>query len=214
MKPAFKHRAALLIIAGMFLLPLVLAWLMYSGAIDYRPGSSRNFGRLVRPPIPISWNSVSIVQAAASPPVDQDLRSDPAEVFAEHWVILYSVPAACEADCLQAVSGVRQVHRASGRHQSRIRMALLLPNGFSAESESELRSVYDQFRLIRTSGPEIRNALERAAKNGSSATSAAGTAYLIDPLGNIMMVYDAGADPNFLKQDLKRLLTWSKLDEQ
>jgi cytochrome oxidase Cu insertion factor (SCO1/SenC/PrrC family) len=38
--------------------------------------------------------------------------------------------------------------------------------------------------------------------------------YLIDPLGNIMMYYAADADPNHIRQDLKRLLTWSKLDEQ
>ena len=41
----------------------------------------------------------------------------------------------------------------------------------------------------------------------------AGQTYLVDPLGNIMMAYEAGSDPNHLKKDLKRLLTWSKLDE-
>jgi hypothetical protein len=40
------------------------------------------------------------------------------------------------------------------------------------------------------------------------------SAYLIDTLGNIMMAYEAGADPNHLRHDVKRLLTWSKLDEQ
>jgi hypothetical protein len=29
-----------------------------------------------------------------------------------------------------------------------------------------------------------------------------------------MMLYTVGYDPNDLKSDLKRLLTWSKLDEQ
>jgi hypothetical protein len=29
-----------------------------------------------------------------------------------------------------------------------------------------------------------------------------------------MMTYKGEADPNNIKQDLKRLLTWSKLDEQ
>jgi hypothetical protein len=41
-----------------------------------------------------------------------------------------------------------------------------------------------------------------------------GNSYLVDPLGNIMMFYGADSDPNDLKKDLKRLLTWSKLDEQ
>ncbi len=38
--------------------------------------------------------------------------------------------------------------------------------------------------------------------------------YLIDPPGNIMMYYTADADANHIRQDLKRLSTWSKLDEQ
>jgi cytochrome oxidase Cu insertion factor (SCO1/SenC/PrrC family) len=50
-------------------------------------------------------------------------------------------------------------------------------------------------------------ALKQAAKGK-------GRVYLIDPLGNIMMAYESGADPNHIRQDLKRLLTWSKLDEQ
>ena len=49
-----------------------------------------------------------------------------------------------------------------------------------------------------------------AAANGGQVEN---SVYLIDPLGNIMLFYAAGFDPNDLKKDLKRLLTWSKLDE-
>jgi hypothetical protein len=52
------------------------------------------------------------------------------------------------------------------------------------------------------------------AVSTAQGTATPGSLYLLDPLGNIMMFYAAGFDPNDLKKDLKRLLTWSKLDEQ
>jgi hypothetical protein len=52
---------------------------------------------------------------------------------------------------------------------------------------------------------------EAMADNFSSAST--GSRFLIDPMGNIMMLYAAGFDPNDLKKDLKRLLKWSQQDK-
>ena len=76
----------------------------------------------------------------------------------------------------------------------------------SIELETSLRSIYPEFHLISDPSGKLGARLEQAA-------GGKGSTYLIDPLGNIMMYYEAGADPNYLKQDLKRLLTWSKLDK-
>jgi hypothetical protein len=53
MKPQLPPRVALVIIAAIFILPLVAAWLMFTGVIEFRPGATRNLGQLV-PPRPIS----------------------------------------------------------------------------------------------------------------------------------------------------------------
>ena len=45
MKFRISPRLALVIIASMFLLPLALAWLMYSGALEFNPVSTRNLGQ-------------------------------------------------------------------------------------------------------------------------------------------------------------------------
>ena len=52
-----------------------------------------------------------------------------------------------------------------------------------------------------------------SAAEGALSQAGTGSVYLVDPLGNIMMRYESGSDPNKLKQDLKRLLKWSKLDD-
>ena len=200
MKIRPSPRASLVIIAALFLLPLLLAWFMYSGAIDYKPSSTRNFGQLVEPPLPMAWDDTVLMPAAVEP------ESGAAQTFSEHWVILYIVPDPCREACFQQVTSLRQIHLASGRHQARIRIALLMQEPTSNELETSLRNTYPKFHLINDPFGELNATLHQAA-------GGKGSTYLIDPLRNIMMFYAAGADPNYLKQDLKRLLTWSKLDK-
>ena len=201
MKKRLSPRAVLVIIAAMFLLPLLLAWFMYSGAIDFKPSSTRNYGQLVEPPLPMAWEDTAMISRNDEP------SPSSAQVFSEHWVILYTLPDECRQACVQEVTALRQIHLASGRHQARVRIALLVKDPDSAEMQGMLRDLYSKFQLISDPSGGLAHVLEQATAGKSSS-------YLIDPLGNIMMSYETGADPNHLKQDLKRLLTWSKLDEQ
>ena len=204
MKFRISPRVALLIIAALFFLPLLLAWLMYSGVIDFHPQSTRNLGRLVQPPLPMSWEGVYLHEEDGQPV---------GQAFAGHWLILRAVPRPCTEACLTDIAGLRQVHRAAGRQQSRIRLALL--HDFDdAEASCNLQSIYDVFQLLRNPDNSLWQTLEGVARAGEPGAPASGSTFLIDPLGNIMLFYAAGSDPNDLKSDLKRLLTWSKLDEQ
>ncbi len=211
MKFSLSPRLALLIIAAMFLLPLLLAWLMYSGSLDFKPASTRNLGTLIEPPVPIDWTATVLLSGetnlAANP--EQDIG-----VFDEHWVILQPVPAGCYDSCLKEVSNLRQIHRASGRQQFRIRLALLLDESSPADQAKSLLAIYPKFHLIRDPSSILSEALAGIQQNLSGQAGPAKGVYMIDPLGNIMMYYEAGSDPNYIKQDLKRLLTWSKLDKQ
>lgn len=204
MKFRLSPRVALVVIAAMFLLPLVLAWLMYSGSVEYQPHNTRNLGNLVTPPLPVELGRLES---------HKPNRGDTGELD-QHWVVLFAVPADCGQDCLDAVTALRQVHRSAGRNQDRIRLLLLLPEIFAPEEADRLRAVYPVFRTARDPGGELGAVLNRIAADYGNGQAAAGNTYLIDPIGNIMMHYPSGADPNDLKKDLKRLLTWSKLDEQ
>ena len=195
MKFKMSPRVALVIIAAIFVLPLAVAFLMYWGAIDYNPVETRNLGTLVQPPVPVDLAGL------------EPLGSDTIELEAlkEHWVVMHHVPKTCDEACREAVTALRQVHRSTGRNQARIRMLLLSKNP-DPEAAAELQSIYPLFRLALVN-PQMSANLQEIPG------STEGSTYLIDPLGNIMMSYAAGVDPNDLKKDLKRLLTWSKLDE-
>lgn len=203
MSSKFTPRMALVLIAALFVLPLAVAWMMYTGTIDYRPGSTRNFGELVEPPQPIAWSGVA---------VDGETVNSGENPFAGHWLVLHAVPNPCLEDCLEAVTELRQVHRAAGRDQPRIQMALLhdLRDPIAAD---RLREIYPAFHLVENPDWGLWRALGGVAGQNPAPDSSRGHSFIVDPLGHIMMVYGAGSDPNGLKKDLKRLLTWSKLDE-
>jgi hypothetical protein len=211
MKFSLSPRLALLIIAAMFLLPLLLAWLMHSGSLDFKPTSTRNLGTLVAPPVPIDWTVTVMPSGEANLEARLEHNTD---VFNQHWVILQPVPAGCDDSCLRNVSDLRQIHRASGRLQLRIRLALLLEESSPAGQVQSLSAIYPQFHLIRDPSGLLWETLAGIRQDLSGQAGPARGVYTIDPLGNIMMYYAAGSDPNYIKQDLKRLLTWSKLDKQ
>jgi hypothetical protein len=196
-------RTTLVIIAAMFLLPLLLAWLMYSGVLEFHPESTRNKGILVSPPVPFEWSEASLSETGTE-------SSGAEEILLRHWVVLYPLEGSCGSECRERLSSIRQVHLASGRHRSRIRLAVLDLDPAAAETGDTIRSIYDEYLVLRDTSGRLRHAIESA---GSSASPFSST-YLVDPLGNIMMVYPPATSPNDLKEDLTRLMKWSKLDEQ
>jgi len=202
MKSAITPRSMLLILAAMFLLPLVLAWLMYTGVIDFQPESASNKGLLVSPPMPLDWSRTNPVRTDTRPSATN-------ESMLEHWVVLHPVEGDCDRHCERRLSSIRQVYLASGRHRDRIRLVVLFLGPPADGASTKIRSIFQEFIVMEDSTGGLRHAFETAA----APSSPSGSTYLIDPLGNIMMVYPAAAEANDLKEDLKRLLKWSKLDE-
>ena len=200
MKQSITPRAVLVIIASMFLIPLLLAWLMYTGTLDFRPESTRNKGTLVVPPVPLDW------QLAEALPDSESV----ADQLLDHWVVLYPLERNCDSGFKESLASLRQIHLASGRHRSRIRLAVLLNSTALVNEAETIHSIYDKFTVVVDTSNNLTSTVQTISQNATKRYST----YLIDPLGNIMMAYAADADPNDLKQDLKRLLTWSKLDEQ
>ena len=196
-------RIMLVIIAAMFLLPLILAWLMYTGTLEFSPGSTRNQGTLVEPPVHLDW-----FQAVPVP--GDGVVANASDILLEHWVVLHPLPLTCDADCQNHLVSLRQVHLASGRLGSRIRLAVLVSDAHAADTAQLVSGIYDQFAVVK----DASGALFETTREVAAAASQQGGTYLVDPLGNIMMFYATDADPNDLKKDLKQLLTWSKLDEQ
>jgi cytochrome oxidase Cu insertion factor (SCO1/SenC/PrrC family) len=186
---AKSAKLTLLALACLFFLPLALAWLMYSGIIDFRPAETSNRGILVEPPI----------------------HAQLPETFAQlglndHWILIHQVPAHCAAACREFAKKLRSVRRALGRDGERVKAVYLSDAAYDELVLQEISGIDPEAIVFRDSSGMLRSQLEEIDQNGGT--------YLIDPIGNIMMHYQADSDPNNIRLDLKRLLKYAKTDPQ
>ena len=179
-------RTSLLLIVALFAVPLIVAWMMYTGVIRFEPVTLRHHGELIEPPVPVDpiWLS----------------RGEGRE-----WILLHMVEEPCRASCLQAVTNLRQLRRALGRNQSRLNISLAFEHSASAESSKEIRLISEEFTVLGQRAAPLQQALGFEAADGET--------FLVDPLGNIMMRYAQGTSVSEIKKDLDRLMKWSKMDQ-
>lgn len=196
-----SNRFKLLAILALFVAPLVLAALMFSGKLPPLSGETVNQGKLIDPPVPLDWESARTGEDATG-----------ASELAGSWVILLPLPDTCTRECVLKIIGLRQVHRAAGREQHRIRLALLTEIPVPESARQHYLEIYDQFMLLSDPNHVLWSSLGAAAEQ-NEIDSTTLTSYLVDPLGNIMMAYDMADSETRMSKDLKRLLTWSKQDK-
>jgi hypothetical protein len=106
---------------------------------------------------------------------------------------------------------VRQVRLAQGKNLDRVqRLMLWNTTGVSFEQQAELDRHFPGQLLVPLGGQQPRALLDAFALDGRDPW-AAQRVYLIDPLGNLMMYYEAADEPAGMIKDLERLLKYSGL---
>lgn len=188
---------------ALFLAPLLLAVLMRSGWWDYEPPGSANRGALIEPPVPLPLDSLEQQAPAPGNAPAGDTRK---------WVMLYPLPASCDASCESDITSLRQIHRATGRHRHRVSIWLLSPRPLDADELDHLIGLYPEFVVMvdryGDAGRELANAMP--PETDTAEAGRGGQTFLLDPAANIILAYDAGFDPGDVDRDLERLLKWSQ----
>lgn len=101
-----RRQIQLLLIAGAFLLPAVIALLLQTRWFHWDPQTTRNRGDLVQP----------VIALGASDPT--------AAVFADgrRWSVLVRVPAQCDAGCMRRIVLLGRIREAQGKDMQRVQM--------------------------------------------------------------------------------------------
>jgi cytochrome oxidase Cu insertion factor (SCO1/SenC/PrrC family) len=192
-----RGRLTLALIAMAFIVPLLAAAWMQRIAFQDGIWGSTNHGELIQPPLAL---------------VDFLLPGYEGSVFMlanlkEQWTLLYVAPSVteCAEACRKAVYHMRQIRLALGRDMSRVQRVLL------AAPESpwleELAAEYEGMHIVLDIG--LPNSLLQQLAQRSDPLH--GGIYLIDPLGNAMMIFASATDPRDILKDLKKLLRNSKI---
>lgn len=187
-----RARRQLWILFGVFFAPLVLAFVLYYSG-GWRPPGSTNHGELVQPPRPLP-------QVDLSTPAGEKLASD---AWRGHWILVYIGDGQCAARCREALTLMRQTRLALGDDMNRVQRIFLARRNccdvayLSAEHPGLLTATVDD-----TNGAKLTAAFPDADS---------GRIYIVDPLGNLMMRYAPGTEPEGPLEDLKKLLKLSRI---
>ncbi|NIA27174.1 MAG: hypothetical protein GWP02_03885 [Desulfobulbaceae bacterium] len=181
-------RLQLLLIAAVFLGPLLIAAWMYYQGDSVQPQGRTNHGALLEP-----------IENLADELPDSAIHT----LYRQSWVLLYSQDTACEATCKDALYTLRQSRLMLGKDMDRLTRVFLHGNTrldavFLTEKHAGLMTIED-------------SNLTRLLNNKKPANLPANGFYLIDPLGNLVMYFQPDLDPSEMVDDIRRLLKLSRI---
>lgn len=189
-----RNLRMLALLAGLFLLPLVLAFCMYYGT-GWRPARLVNHGELITPPRPLP---------AVALPAGLPAQDVPTDLFRHKWTLAYIGDGRCEPACRAALYTMRQTRLALNNDMTRVvRVFLVTADCCAAQF---LRREHPGLVVLDASAAPAGQWLGNfppAAREHS--------VYIIDPLGNLLMRYDTRQNSRGLLEDLKKLLMLSHI---
>jgi len=187
-----RGRRTLLMVAAIFLLPVVLAFALYYGNV-WRPMGSSSKGELITPARPLAAEGLKLPDGGAAG----------ADVLQGKWSIVYVGDGACDADCRATLVYGRQSRLALNNEMTRVQIVMLASaNCCDRGVEQHVPGI----RLLDASSPDAAPMLAQFPD-----TSRARSLFIVDPLGNLMMRHDAAETSKDLLTDLKKLLKLSHI---
>lgn len=198
---AGRSRLALVLLFVIFAAPVILAWLVFYVVPEWQPSGTTNHGRLVEPVRPLPAFQIATV---ANGTIDETfLRGK--------WTLVYWLGGNCDEACMQQLFTLRQVRLAQGKNIDRLqRLMLWAKQDASSAGTDAVQQHYPGLVIAPAIAAEQSHLLGVFAVDGADVLTA-GRAYLVDPLGNLMMFWQPGDDPAGIIKDLEKLLKWSGL---
>src|SRR5262249_7470572 len=178
-----RNLRMLAMLAGLFLLPLVIAFWMYYGTA-WRPARHVNHGDLITPARPLP---------AAN-----------AELFQKKWSLVYIGNGQCDEACRRSLYVMRQTRLSLNSEIKRVQRVFVVTSDCCARDF--LAREHQGLVVLDATAPPASALLDVFP-----AEQRERSVFIVDPLGNLMMRYDMRQNPKGLLEDLKKLLTLSHI---
>lgn len=102
-----RGRWPLVVLVVLFVAPALVAWLMTSGMLGWRPTTLANHGELLQPPLPVLPDDAALRPRAPG-----------------YWLLLLVVSGPCDDTCAAAIDAIDRVRQATGKEAWRVRVAV------------------------------------------------------------------------------------------
>lgn len=191
--PRARARRQLLGVAAMFLVPVAIAFALYYGG-GWRPAGATNHGELIAPPRPLPVLSLRRADGG---------RAD-ATLLRGKWTLVYLGDGACDPQCESALHAMRQTRLALADKMTRVQRAFLATQNCC--NREFLEREHPGLLVLDASDAHAAELVQAFPRD-----ERAHSLFVVDPLGNLMMRFDARDNPQGLLEDLKKLLLLSHI---
>jgi len=193
-----RNTLQLIALVVVFALPVALSTGIYFFGDQLTPEETSAMGTLITPARPLP------AQTVADPAGEEGPLAD----LYGKWTIVFMAREGCNGSCTQRLQDMDKVRQALGEDSNRAQTLLLVDRPAASEGFDALREALPRL-LVRTGragglSPELKDIFHADAPPW-------GRTYIVDPLGNVMMVYPAGTDPKWVLIDLRTLLKASQI---
>ena len=189
--PRNRGRLQLLLIAAVFIGPMVAAWLLYDPEGGWAPSGSTHHGELLAPVTLVTDEDLS---------VPRDEQDSP---YPGLWSLVQVGSGACDEYCSRSLYETRQVRRALGKEDTRVQRIMFITDDLPLrDNVAEQHTGLLLFAADSEYTTQFLAAVELQNPND---------VYLVDPLGNLIMRFPAGTPMKDIHRDLKKLLSISQI---
>ena len=181
--------------------PAFVAWVMHNSSEQgWRPEGLTNRGTLVHPARPLTMPA--------------DMRHDDVSLndfLQGKWTLLYIGDSDCDAVCRENLYKLRQIRIAQNENMNRVQTLFLVTvDSLPGDLDTFLEEEHMETAVVALTAAQAEQIAADFRINDVPMQGAERT-YIIDPLGNLMMYYQADADARGMLLDLKKLLKVSKI---
>ncbi|MEX3843316.1 SCO family protein [Paraburkholderia sp. BR10882] len=188
-----RGRWTLLIIMLICGAPIAISYFSYY--VIKPKGGSTSYGTLIEPQRPIP---------GALMVTGDDGHEVPLASLKGRWLMISVNGGACDEACATKLYFMRQVRATQGQERERIVPVWLRTDDTSVPAK--VKGAYADTRALRADPVAVAAWLP-----ATQTTNDTDHIYLVDPNGNLMMRFPAQADPSKIKQDVTKLLKWSRI---
>jgi hypothetical protein len=183
MQAKTKNRLTIIFTVLLFTAPVVVAYLLSSGLINYQPESTKNNGHFVSPLVKIAdYSDAAWVDG-----------------LIDHWTLIRRVPEICATQCLSHENDLHKYRLSLGHRAEKLNL-MLLADGFNTEMP-------DQFPHIKKVSIADNKKLQSVFTQLSDVSLQNGEGlYVVAPEGYLMMAFSAENTSTEIIRDLSLLV--------
>lgn len=182
-----KNRTQLGILFAVGLVPVFTAYVVYVYFPQFLPTDTTNQGQLINPPVSNTLLNLDLTDSK--------------------WSLLIPVGQTCDENCKQRFYLARQINVALGKESGRVRRVLVTTLKTPESEISLLMREYPDMGQVQLDERLLKDAFKDVVTDSVSGDYV----FLMDPNGNIMMVYTLEKMGQPMLKDLKLLLKLSNI---